>query len=338
MNKHLNYGISAVALALAFAATPAAAFDGVDWNWDATMREHVKINFDISSDPFIPTGLTQVEQMQVSAGNIYAGTNQNYTSFEPALPGDDKDHGGKDFGRFDLKDDHHEPKTGPLTATIDLGRLEGNATAAANMASIQSDVGVYSHDTQIAFGGFDKIDDKTDVFQALGAALASSAVVGSGNRGTDALAVAAIAAQFGLIEQGSVTSYAEAKHVKNAQLSLNSTAAGNLHTITNGPAEDIGGTVQASFKGQDGGKDVVVPQLSNSIVIADLNQFNLMNVTATADAHGLTVSGYSGLGKLADQYGTPTAVSSVNASAFGNLSTVTNRVGGLAPLPYNSAK
>lgn len=215
--------------------------------------------------------------------------------------------------------------TANLNALVDLGRLEGNATAAANIATINSEVGTYFHDGQIAFGKYEAVDTVPEAFQALGALLTTSLIVPTDNRNLDAVAIAAMSAQFGLIKQGNVNAYASAQDVVDAQVALNATGAGNLHTVTVGPA------YSPKFVGLNNGS----PEYkTDNIVIGDLNQFSLMNVSATADASNLTVTGYEKLGKLKDQYGTWTAVSSVNASAFGNMSSVTNRVNGLAPLPY----
>lgn len=212
-----------------------------------------------------------------------------------------------------------------LNALVDLGRLEGNATAAANLASVSSEVGTYVHDGQIAFGAYEPVDTIPEAFQALGAGLAASLIVPTDNRNLDAVAIAAMSAQFGLIKQGNINAYASAQDVVDAQVALNATGAGNLHTVTVGPVYD------PKFVGVNNGSP---KYKTDNIVIADLNQFSLMNVSATADASNLTVTGYEKLGKLKDQYGNWTAVSSVNASAFGNMSSITNRVNGLAPLAH----
>ena len=231
--------------------------------------------------------------------------------------------------------------TSNLDARYDLGRLEGNSTAAANVASINSEVSTTFHDGQIAFGNFDQIDSLENVLQALGAGVSTALVLPTGNRNMDALAAAAIAAQFGLIEQGEISATATATNVLNAQVALNATGAGNMHSVTVGPAYYP--VKLASTSGGGGGSHHFTPPSQGSgapsyqtdnIVIGDLNQFSLMNVSASADASGLQINGYKNLGMLTDQYGTWTAASSVNASAFGNVSSITNRVNGLAPLPY----
>ena len=233
--------------------------------------------------------------------------------------------------------------TANLDARYDLGRLEGNSTAAANVASINSEVSTTFHDGQIAFGNFDQIDSLENVLQALGAGVSTALVLPTGNRNMDALAAAAIAAQFGLIEQGDISATATATNVLNAQVALNATGAGNMHSVTVGPAYYPVKLASTSNGGGGGGSHHFTPPSQGSgapsyqtdnIVIGDLNQFSLMNVSASADASGLQINGYKNLGMLTDQYGTWTAASSVNASAFGNVSSITNRVNGLAPLPY----
>jgi hypothetical protein len=386
MNKLLN-GVSAIALVLV--ATPAFAFNEVDWSWDNEIDQKIHINIGIdASNSFYPTGLTQLEQLQVSAGNISAYSNQNDTAFNV-----NRDSAGGpvtvDLGSITVKgtfeeggDNHpdkksstldksgvnkaitgltetgfsaeknkneidmeHKIKLGSITVNVpggsgnldaryDLGRLEGNATAAANLASINSDVMTTFHDGQIAFGSFGRADTPE---VSLAPTSTSLSLSGSENRNFDALVGATLAGLFGVIQPGTVSAYATATDVTDAQIALNATAAGNLHTVTNGPAYPATALTLAS-----GDETVKKPErhsyapaiLSDSIVIGDLNQFSLMNVSATADGSGLTVTGYNNLGKLKDQYGNWVAVSSVNASAFGNMSSVTNRVGGLSPLPY----
>lgn len=245
--------------------------------------------------------------------NTFAAKDQNHINWSQNI----------DLGTVTV--DVPDGVSGNLNALIDLGRLEGNATAAANLASINSEVGTYVHDGQIAFGSYNGIDTPTEALQALGAGFATYLSLPTGNRNLDAVTAAAISAQFGLINQGNVNAYATAQNVVDAQVALSATGAGNLHTVTVGPA------YAPKFVGVDDGS----PKFkTDNIAMVDLNQFSLMNVTSTADASGLTVTGYDKLGKLHDQYGTWTAVSSVNASAFGNMSSVTNRVNGLAPLPY----
>lgn len=71
---------SAFALAVAL-SSPASAFNAVDWNWNSDNVTNVWADFSIDTD-FIGWGLTQVERLQVMAGNMTAyadGSNASYT-------------------------------------------------------------------------------------------------------------------------------------------------------------------------------------------------------------------------------------------------------------------
>lgn len=67
MKKLALYG-SVSALALGLAMSQASAFDSVDWNWDKTIDEDVDIDIFIGS-VFDPSGLVQVEKLQISIGD-----------------------------------------------------------------------------------------------------------------------------------------------------------------------------------------------------------------------------------------------------------------------------
>lgn len=61
---------SVIAMGAAFAA-PAQAFDDVHWSWNHNSYTDIDAYFDINTD-FDPWGLTQVERLQVMAGNMTA--------------------------------------------------------------------------------------------------------------------------------------------------------------------------------------------------------------------------------------------------------------------------
>lgn len=72
---------SAFALAVALSSSPASAFNAVDWNWNSDNATNVLAEFSLETD-FVGWGLTQVERLQVMAGNMTAyadGSNAEYT-------------------------------------------------------------------------------------------------------------------------------------------------------------------------------------------------------------------------------------------------------------------
>ncbi|CAA7625154.1 hypothetical protein [Magnetospirillum sp. UT-4] len=77
---HLLSAVSAVALGAALVATPAAAFDTVNWSWSNNTYTDLDAFFDIDAD-FDPWGLTQVERLQVMAGNMSAFADGSYATY-----------------------------------------------------------------------------------------------------------------------------------------------------------------------------------------------------------------------------------------------------------------
>ncbi|MBI5165563.1 MAG: hypothetical protein HY985_16875 [Magnetospirillum sp.] len=194
-------------------------------------------------------------------------------------------------------------------ALTDLGRIEGAATAMANFASLQADVGANFHDTQIAFGDFKKLD-AYDTRGLLTYDLATTLIdyaLPTGNRGTDALTAAAIEAQFGLVKKGTVTALALADDVTNLAITEDATAFGNIHTVSNEP----------TYNAERLYKNIVY---SPSTVMGDLTQFNFNDVTAVASAKNQKLYGFKNLGAIDG------TVSKLTATAMGNMSSVVNKV------------
>lgn len=72
--------VSAIAVAFPLASAPAQAFDEVDWDWTHQTYSDVDAFFDIDVD-FVAWGLSQVERLQVMAGDMTAFANGSYASY-----------------------------------------------------------------------------------------------------------------------------------------------------------------------------------------------------------------------------------------------------------------
>jgi hypothetical protein len=74
MNKYGKATLlaGASALALGLAASQAAAFDDVDWEWNTTINEKINLYIDPSFWQLDPIALIQVETLQISIGDIKA--------------------------------------------------------------------------------------------------------------------------------------------------------------------------------------------------------------------------------------------------------------------------
>lgn len=112
------------AFAALFAASPALAFDTINWNWDADVQTNVAVTANATVD-VAPTGLEQVEGDQVMSGNLSAtGTT---TGVDNVLSG--------------------------LTPSLDdVLAVETQASGIGNNASLESDVAV-NYDLNQDFGG-----------------------------------------------------------------------------------------------------------------------------------------------------------------------------------------
>src|SRR5262245_50875136 len=105
----------------ALAASPALAFDKVDWSWTKTvtqtetLRDCIDLNIDT-------TGLVEVEKLQIFLGSVTATNivcNVCYSFFDCE------------------------------TWKWDVSEIKLSATAVGNLQSITSDVPVYLHDAQL---------------------------------------------------------------------------------------------------------------------------------------------------------------------------------------------
>jgi hypothetical protein len=66
----LMVGVSTLALGM-FAFAPASAFDDVDWTWTATVTETITKDVDIDID-IDPTGMVMLEDLQIQIGDVTA--------------------------------------------------------------------------------------------------------------------------------------------------------------------------------------------------------------------------------------------------------------------------
>ena len=127
-------------LAIGAMASPAMAFDNVDWTWNKTItqNEHINVWIDLDVDT---TGLVEVEKLQIFLGNVNAqSTVSNIYNYQ------DQD-GHYDYIRYCycyipvwVDPSEYAPTELPIVRSI--------ATAVGNNQTITSDVPVYLHDGQ----------------------------------------------------------------------------------------------------------------------------------------------------------------------------------------------
>ena len=342
-------GASAVAMGLA--TTQASAFEEVDWDWYANIYEKVLIKVKIDPE-FDPSGLVQVEKLQIFVGDVKANAWVDAVLHKPAAPGYEKVRldsagsgsfsgdfsghfggvvkgkvideeiaylteekkcwwgrckewiephyvkdvdpfygvtygklGGTVSGDFEWKG--YETVLIPDPFTLDqLPLVEIAATAIGNAESIDSDVAVMVHEGQFVVGDGD--------YGHL------PYWVGDDNAHTSLADALLYMALNGQLEKANIAANAGSYYIQQAQADISATAVANSNSIN----------VDAASR-------------DDAIVIADLTQFAYADVSANAYLGVHYLDNYVDLGTLVDADGVRQAVTSVTATAVGNVSNIT---------------
>lgn len=313
-------GVSVAALSLTV-ATPAYAFDSVDWTWDATVTETVTKTVNVNID-IAPTGMTMLEGLQAHIGNVTAtSTVEGINNTQPAAAGT-VDLGNVDFqfhyglggtgvvvlddafksanvvsGTVDEGDEMPNingtvvgtlnlgtvdvPASAVLSAATDLASIVSAATAVANNMTIGSDVATELHIGQFAVG-----DGSGEI--------GSVPFYGTSNSNLTVAAALGSLALNGSLVKATIEAKSTVSDILNASVDSSATAVANNLTVAVAPATATDG-----------------------LLIGDVIQFAYADVKANSKVTGVTLSNYSGLGSL-----TRPVVSSV-ATAVGNNASIT---------------
>jgi hypothetical protein len=314
------------------AASPAQAFDEVNWVWnkDVTFTENLNINVE---DTFDISGLVEVEKIQVNVGDVTATSSITGITNQPPSNGINTGTVVIDetFVLNDLAyDDSGDP--GFVDTDSDIGTpdglnlnvVTGSVDEGADMINAVFNVtGEIDIDTLPA-EDFDAIDlpsvESTATAIANNQSISSTVAValhdaqfnggdfvgdnsnldffpdlgGTGNTHTDFLEIAVVAAGFGLLEQGVVSADSTISDIINASAVSTATAIGNNVSVD----------LDANIEG-------------DAYMVADLTQFNYADVMATSMASAIDVSNYANLGVLEGP------LVSSSATAIGNNASIT---------------
>jgi hypothetical protein len=312
-------------------ASPAMAFDNVNWSWTKDVREHVDIDVDIDID-IKSTGLVEVEKLQIFFGNVTAESNVHDINNYQYNPG------------FTIQYVYCWPVIicNAFDATVDLPSVISRATAVGNNQSITSDVPVFLHDGQFVANTWFNRDDGCDWICTVKAAMpdADTASLGgpqggphgpAGNLHTDLALLFTLGAAFGLLTPADISATSNVWNIHNATVDSSATAVANNISVT--LKSDVDGT------GDDDARIATVPGvclpgspcqpphhgddalLSNHVVIADITQFAYANVSAVSNVCDVTLYDYKNLSPDTSALGRP-IVSSV-ATAVGNNVSIT---------------
>lgn len=344
----------------AMAASPAMAFDDVDWDWHKDVKETVDIDVDIDID-LESTGLVEIEKLQIFLGNVTAESKVHgidniqydrdqyidplYTAHAPMLSG--KYDRGYNFCYCYPQVDIDEAA---FDAVYQLPSVVSSATAVGNNQSITSDVPVFLHDGQFVANTLG--NSYTD-WDSLSKAMPGGANVqgpggyqggGEGNLHTDLAILFTLASGIGFLTPAEITATSTVFDIKNASVDSTATAVANNLSVTLESNVDGSATTGLATVKTGGGQQcqpwdkncheypnptVSTPTLSNHVVIADITQFAYANVSAVSNVCDVSLNEYSNLspnvgddGQLLDNKVGRAIVNSV-ATAVGNNVSIT---------------
>jgi hypothetical protein len=289
----------------ALAATPAMAFDNIEWNWKKDVREKVDIYVDIKVD-VRPTGLVEVEKLQIFLGDVHATNYVAHIYNEPFYPGagyhdayyvPDKE---RDYSMSfcfvgcggGYKDGWDKVPVKPLDARYEMPIILASAVAVGNNQSITSDVPVFLHDGQFVAGVRDGEADCNrwcDLMAALPSDTSTASFSGTGwnqpqgNLHHEVALLFGILGAVGLLKPAEITAQSTVYDVKNVSVDNSSTAVANNISV-----------------------NLLSDTPSNHVLIADITQFALANVTATTRTTNVTATGYDHMRQLTTDTLSPT--------------------------------
>jgi len=313
----------------ALAATPAMAFDKVDWNWTNHTYEWVSIDVDVDID-VESTGLVQVEKLQIFLGNIKAESkvehiyNNQYDRdqyFDSPFYKDGWLIPGASYIHCNSGCDLDEVA---FNALVDLAWVNSAATAVGNNQSITSSVPVFLHDGQFLAN----TNENGWGHEYYGDDLITLLLAGAVYSGTDdnlhtAVALAmTVASAGGLLDPANISAYSSVKYITNARVDSVATAVGNNLNVTLASNTDGQGYGEEPVKTCYGYHCVTTPRLSNQVLIGDITQFAYANISATSHVSNVSLNEYANLAttSVTDVDGVVTVVPTINsvATAVGN--------------------
>lgn len=276
-------GASALALAMGLAFSSAQAFDKINWRWDAYVKDYVHKYTDI--DTYLdPTGLVMLEDLQIFIGNVKA---ESYVyDIDNVQPSSGHYSKYVDLRKWSKGGNRYDSG---LDALTQLPEVISAATAVANNTSIETDTSVSLHEGQFAMGDPEFL------------ALATASLDGNSGGGygvstnLQTAGLLTLGGLVGLIDPAEIHAKSKVWDIKNATVDSAATAVANNLTV------DVAAT------GDD------------RLLIGDVVQFAIANVSAKSEVYDVYLDGYKNLGKLDRPI-----VNSI-ATAVGNNKSITVR-------------
>jgi hypothetical protein len=278
----------------ALAATPAQAFDNVNWTWNKTLNSYenhyVTISLDVDT-----TGMVEVEKLQIFLGKLEATSTVTHIDNDP-------DYGGSWVPYVVCGCTRYYWKDGVLDARTELPEVNSDAVAIANLQSITSDVPVYLHDGQfVANDAYrttsgDAYKKFAELLTAAGCTTCDPkypANAGSGNLHTDLAKAFLYGAVYDVLDPATIKATSEVKYISDASVDSTATAIGNITQVT----------LESDLNANGASCTDKCDPVSNHIVIADLTQFAYANITATSKVYDVEATSYTNMREITNADG-----------------------------------
>jgi hypothetical protein len=315
-------GASALALSLAV-ASPALAFDRVNWSWDATILETITKNVTIDID-IAPTDMTMVESMQAHFGDVTATSTVFDITNSQASSGGTVDGGLVDFqfhyglgnggapGEV-IDDDFKHPQV--IFATVDesdFGEFGINGTVVGSIG-----IG------EITVPASESLDAATELGSVTSATTAVANNLGVDSDSTLQLHIGQFAAGGGAGEgQGPALASTGNTNLSVAAFLGSLVLDGSLQKAMVRAVSTVDSIVNATIESAATAvaNNVGVRMAPNGMILADMMQFAHADVSALSSVTNATLGNYTGLGSL------PTPLVISVATSIGNNASFTMRV------------
>ncbi len=318
--------VTTAVVGVLFAASPAKAFDELNWTWNKAVEEAVNIDVNISSE-IIPDGHVEIEKEQIMNGDVRAEVNfqGNYLSddaTEVVLDPEGLDLLDQEVsfsGTFTLDGTYDANANGPNVLTSNISNESFNnfdATIGVDSGEVSVQPSTYTFDMTIdgtATAEAPEID-LNDLIEEQAVTLDAATELGR-------LEGAAVAvANFQELETETAT-YLHDSQIHNA---LNENGFGVEALATAGTLEDpveaavdLSATAISNYMSLSGSVDN-----PNNVLVADISQETNANVLASATAYQ-DLSGFNNLGSYAGlDPDVPGLVGKLTSTAIGNFASI----------------
>ncbi|MGE0669237.1 MAG: hypothetical protein AB7O49_22015 [Sphingomonadales bacterium] len=316
MNRYVKkmgllVGASAFALGV-FASAPAIAFDDVDWTWTAVVNERVTKRVDINID-IDPTGMIMLEDLQIQIGDVTASSTVNGIYNHQPTGGTEGGPVEVDLGEIVFSTEYDAPDGGgavpddfvdPMSVTsqngdvtVDAEIIEGQVdeanTANGNNGTVTGtiDLGTILVEVEPMEGvEFDALTELPEVI---------SAATAVGNN-TSIEADTAVQLHEAQVLVGSIEYPTNGEDgeiggidvlglgVTPASVSATSTVYDILNATVDSSATAVGNNLSVSVEAE--GPD--------RLLMADVIQVSVADVTATSSVYDVDLYNYTNLGAL----------------------------------------